>query len=243
MHPTKMNDLVIVIIDDEPKAREGLKNYINLLFPNNRFEMILCNSVKEGVLAIETYLPDLVFLDIEMPEANGFELFNNVKKDSFEVVFVTAYAEFIEKSVNEIGCFGYLLKPLEREKLLKIFERYHDKKDDTKYLKFLNTSQNKRILVQLEDILFCQADDNYCEIYMKDEKSKHVLSRTLGDLEKKLPSTFFQRTHRSFIVNMNHVSYYETDKNRLVLTHANEIEAHKIPVSATYRSAIRKMFL
>mgnify|MGYP003544847126 FL=1 len=237
-----MNNLVLVIIDDEPKAREVLKGYINILFPNNRFEMILCNSVKEGTLAIETYLPDLVFLDIEMPEANGFELFNKVNKDSFEVVFVTAYSQFLEKSVNEIGCFGYLQKPLEREKLLKIFERYQEKNIQKKYLKLANTLQNKRTLLKLEDVTFCKADDNYCEIYLKNDKTKHILSRTLGDLEKKLPQQLFQRVHRSFIVNMNHVSYFEKDKNLLIINQNGE-EIQKIPVSATYKDAIRKMYL
>lgn len=237
-----MNNLVLVIIDDEPKAREVLKGYINILFPNNRFEMILCNSVKEGTLAIETYLPDLVFLDIEMPEASGFELFNKVNKDSFEVVFVTAYSQFLEKSVNEIGCFGYLQKPLEREKLLKIFERYQEKNIQKKYLKLANTLQNKRTLIKLEDVTFCKADDNYCEIYLKNDKTKNILSRTLGDLEKKLPQQLFQRVHRSFIVNMNHVSYFEKDKNLLVINQNGE-EIQKIPVSATYKEAIRKMFL
>jgi len=237
-----MNNLVLVIIDDEPKAREVLKGYINILFPNNRFEMILCNSVKEGTLAIETYLPDLVFLDIEMPEANGFELFSKVNKDSFEVVFVTAYSQFLEKSVNEIGCFGYLQKPLEREKLLKIFERYQEKSIQKKYLKLANTLQNKRTLIKLEDVTFCKADDNYCEIYLKNDKTKHILSRTLGDLEKKLPQQLFQRVHRSFIVNMNHVSYFEKDKNLLIINQNGE-EIQKIPVSATYKDAIRKMYL
>lgn len=238
-----MNNLVLVIIDDEPKAREVLKGYINILFPNNRFEMILCNSVKEGVLAIENYLPDLVFLDIEMPEANGFELFNKVNKDSFEVVFVTAYSQFLDKSVNEIGCFGYLQKPLEREKLLKIFERYQEKNTYKKYLKLANTSQSKRTLIKLEDVLFCKADDNYCEIYMNDNKTKHILSKTLGELEKQLPKQFIQRVHRSFMVNMNCISYFEKDKNILVLKDLNEIESVKIPVSATYKENIRKMFL
>ncbi|MEG1238984.1 MAG: LytTR family DNA-binding domain-containing protein [Flavobacterium sp.] len=238
-----MNNLVLVIIDDEPKAREVLKGYINILFPNNRFEMILCNSVKEGVLAIETYLPDLVFLDIEMPEANGFELFSKVNKDSFEVVFVTAYSQFLEKSVNEIGCFGYLQKPLEREKLLKIFERYQEKNIQKKYLKLANTSQSKRTLIKLEDVLFCKADDNYCEIYINNDKTKHILSKTLGDLEKKLPEQLFQRVHRSFIVNMSHVSYFEKDKNLLVMNQSNGTESQRIPVSATYKDTIRKMFL
>ena len=238
-----MNNLVLVIIDDEPKAREVLKGYINILFPNNRFELILCNSVKEGVLAIETYLPDLVFLDIEMPEANGFELFSKVNKDSFEVVFVTAYSQFLEKSVNEIGCFGYLQKPLEREKLLKIFERYQEKNTHKNYLKLANTSQSKRTLIKLEEVMFCKADDNYSEIYTTTDKTKHILSKTLGDLEKKLPQQLFQRVHRSYIVNMSHVSYFEKDKNLLVIHQPNETEAVKIPVSTKYKEAIRQLFL
>lgn len=238
-----MNNLVLVIIDDEPKAREVLKGYINILFPNNRFEMILCNSVKEGVLAIENYLPDLVFLDIEMPEANGFELFNKVNKDSFEVVFVTAYSQFLDKSVNEIGCFGYLLKPLEREKLTKIFERLQEKNTYKKYIKLANSSQSKRTLVKLDDILFCKADDNYCEIYMNDYKTKHILSKTLGELEKQLPQQFFQRVHRSFIVNLNEISFLEKDKNLLVFNKLSESEIVKIPVSAKYKDSIKKMFL
>ena len=237
-----MNNLVLVIIDDEHKAREVLKGYINMLFPNNRFEMILCNSVKEGMQAIETYLPDLVFLDIEMPEVNGFELFSKVNKDSFEVVFVTAYSQFLEKSVNEIGCFGYLQKPLEREKLLKIFERYQEKNTHKNYLKLANTSQSKRTLIKLEEVMFCKADDNYSEIYTTTDKTKHILSKTLGDLEKKLPQQLFQRVHRSYIVNMSHVSYFEKDKNLLVINQNGE-EKQKIPVSAKYKDAIRNMFL
>lgn len=237
-----MNNLVLVIIDDEPKAREVLKSYINILFPNNRFEMILCNSVKEGVYAIENYLPDLVFLDIEMPETNGFQLFNWVNKDSFEVVFVTAYSQFLEKSVNEIGCFGYLQKPLEREKLLRIFERYQEKNTHKKYLKLANTSQSKRTLIKLENVMFCKADDNYSEIYTTD-KNKHILSKTLGDLEKKLPQQLFQRVHRSYIVNMSHVLHFEKDKNLLVITQSNDTEAVKIPVSTKYKKVVRQMFL
>ncbi len=138
-----MNHLIIVIIDDEPKNRETLKAYIHRLLPINSFEIILCNSVKTGVEAIENYLPDLVFLDIEMPEANGFELFKNVNKETFEVVFTTAYAQYIEKSVNEVGCFGYLLKPIEGDKLKKILDRFNEKVTNKRYFKFFNKTKNR----------------------------------------------------------------------------------------------------
>src|SRR5690606_11658871 len=179
-----------------------------MLFPNNSFEIILCNSVKEGAQAIENYLPDLVFLDIEMPESNGFELFNKVNNDSFEVVFVTAYSQFLEKSVNEIGCFGYLQKPLQREKLLKIFERFHEKNSSKKYLKFINSLQNKRTLVKFEDVLFCKADDNYSQIYMSDGKSRHILTKTLSDLEKKNPGQLFQGLPKAVNGNGARLSYF-----------------------------------
>lgn len=91
--------------------------------------------------------------------------------------------------------------------------------------------------------MFCKADDNYSEIYTTTDKTKHILSRTLGDLEKKLPQQLFQRVHRSYIVNMNHVSYFEKDKNLLVINQGNETEAVKIPVSTKYKDAVRQLFL
>lgn len=233
--------MVIIIIDDEHKAREALKGFINYLLPKNNFEIILCSSVKEGVAAIEKYIPDLVFLDIEMPEANGFELFEQVNKESFEVVFVTAYSEFMEKSVNEIGCFGYLYKPVAREKLLKIFERFNEKTPDKKYLKFVNKDSKKRMMVELDNILFCKADNTYSDIYLKDG-SKHTLTQALGSLEDKLPKQFV-RTHRSFIVNLNHVESFENKTHKLFLKPNSFKEKQIIPVSDTYKHLIKEKFL
>ncbi|MBA5792344.1 response regulator transcription factor [Flavobacterium sp. xlx-214] len=238
-----MNSLVIVIIDDEPKAREVLKSYINILIPDNKFEYVSCNSVKEGAEAIEKYYPDLVFLDIEMPEANGFELFDKVKKDSFEVVFVTAFSQYLEKSVNDIGCFGYLYKPLEREKLLRIFERFQEKAIEKKYLKFINSAQNKRVMIELNDIVFCKASNNYCELFMKDGKSKYVLSKTLKNIEAELPETNFLRVHRTFLVNTHHIVSFTKEDNTLELNHFNEDWDQNIPVSESSRKVLRSLFL
>lgn len=237
------SELVLVIIDDEPKARELLKNYINLIYPENKFDFILCNSVLDGKKAIETYLPDLVFLDIEMPEANGFELFNVVDKNSFEVVFVTAYSEYIEKSVNEIGCFGYLNKPIEREKLQLIFERFNKKNKSKKIFKFINNVQNKRMLVNLNDILFCKASDNYTEIFMNDGKSKYLLSKTLKKIVSELPEHQFYRVHRSYIVNLQHVNTLDNKKNTLNLNHLNQEWDQNIPISLTYKERIKELLL
>ena len=234
----------ILICDDDSSITQSLSQIIKVYFKKKKVNVLDIVTFNDGdSLLSDKSQKDIVFLDIEMPEVNGFELFSKVNKDSFEVVFVTAYSQFLEKSVNEIGCFGYLQKPLEREKLLKIFERYQEKNTHKNYLKLANTSQSKRTLIKLEEVMFCKADDNYSEIYTTTDKTKHILSKTLGDLEKKLPQQLFQRVHRSYIVNMSHVSYFEKDKNLLVIHQPNETEAVKIPVSTKYKEAIRQLFL
>ena len=235
--------MVIVIIDDEQKGREGLKNYINFLFPENDFEFVLCNSVKEGVAAINKYFPDLVFLDIRMPEANGFELFKQVKSDSFNVVFVTAFSEHIEKAVNEFGCFGYLYKPVERAKLLRIFERFKEKPADKKYFKFINRAHDKRVMIEFNDIVYCKANGNLCELYMNDGKTKHVLTKTLKALEELLPPFGFKRAHRSYIVNMQWVAFHDKNQHHLRLNHNNETWEQCIPISESNRKKFRNMVL
>ena len=238
-----MKDLVLVIIDDEPKARELLKDYIHIIFPDNNFQFILCKSVEEGKNAIQNYLPDLVFLDIEMPEANGFELFKHVNKETFEVVFVTAYSEYIEKSVNEFGCFGYINKPIEREKLTHIFTRFKEKSKSKKHLKFINVKQNKRILVNFEEIAFFKAESNYSEIHMKDGKTKYLLTKTLKDIESEISSDFFYRVHRSYIINLHHVKTFEGDKNVLIFKEDTDNNSIAIPVSKKYKENIKKLYL
>ena len=176
-----------------------------------------------------------------MPEANGFELFNSVNKEFFEVVFTTAYAQYVEKAIKEIGCFGYLLKPFEQQKLRLIFERYSQKADQSKHLKFINGSQNKRTMVHLNDVIFCKAENNYCELHLKN--SKYLLSKTLGSLEKRLPKNMFKRVHRSYIVNLNYINHFNKLKNELHLNHENELLENEIPVSAKYKEEIVNLFL
>lgn len=236
-----MEKLVMVIIDDEPKGRDALKNYINFLYPNNTFEIILSNSVKEGVNAINTYHPDLVFLDIEMPEANGFELFKHVSKDSFEVVFVTAYSQFIEQSVNEYGCFGYLHKPIEGEKLKRVFERYFELPQSKKYLKFVTGTQNKRVLINLEEVLFCKAENNYTTIYLANQS--FLIAKTLKQLEEKLPTHLFTRIHRSYLVNIQKVATYDKEKNILKMQGEDALKSYEIPVSLTNKEKLEQFIL
>lgn len=236
-----MNNLVIVIIDDESDKRKTLRLLIHRLFPKNRFEIHLCDSVKTGAEAINKYLPDLVFLDIEMPEQSGFDLFQSVDKDTFDLVFTTAFSEYMEESVNEIGCFGYLLKPISLEKLKVIFERFSQSISNKKYLKFVHTTNSRRVLVDLNDILYCKADNNYCELYTKE--NKYLLTRTLKDIEERLPKNIFIKTHRSFVVNLNQVKAYQRDKSCLLINDDSTDENIVVPVSDSNKSKIENLFL
>lgn len=237
-------NLTIVIIDDEEKQRQALKLYINRILPENNFDFHLCESVKQGVETIEEKLPDLVFLDIEMPEANGFELFKRIKKDFFEVVFVTAYAEYMEKSINEIGCFGYLLKPLEKEKLRMIFERFFKQMPNTKYLKFISSLNGKKIMVELENIAYITADTKYCYLNMKDGKTKHFWSKSMLEAENgELPEQYFVRISRSGMVNINYVKVYDSKKNEMLLKHPKGRWEKVLHVTGKYKKNIDKRFL
>ncbi|WP_430613396.1 LytR/AlgR family response regulator transcription factor [Flavobacterium sp. JP2137] len=236
-----MDDLVLVIIDDEPKIRELLKAYIIRIYPERSFEIHLCNSVKTGVEAIKAYLPDLVFLDIEMPEANGFELFQHVNKERFEVVFTTAYAEYMDKSVNEIGCFAYLVKPVEREKLKIIFERYIEMKKNKQFLKLIHTTNNRRNIVSLSDILYCKAFGSYCEIFTTTDK--FLQTRSLKEVEHRLPKESFIRIHNSYVVNINQVRSYSKQHKNVELKEISTENLQHIPVSATYKEKIERFIL
>ena len=127
------------------------------------------------------------------------------------------------------------------DKIIKIFERFEQKSPDKKYFKFINSSKNKRMMVQLEDILYCKADNNYTILFHKD--ASFLLSKTLRDIEARLPQDFFCRVHRSYVVNLMQVSFFDKDKIGLVLKEsANEVE-NFIPVSATYRESLDKFYL
>lgn len=232
-----MSNLKILIIDDEQKVGELLRLYIKRIFPDRFIKITVVDSVKTGVLSIEQEVPDLVFLDIEMPEENGFALFDKVDKSLFEVVFTTAYSQYMTQSINEFGCFGYLLKPYSEQDLRTIFNRY----DQSKNFVFVNAVKNIRVSVRLEEILYCKAESNYCTIYLKD--AKYLVSKTLGEVEKSLPEKIFYRVHRSYVVNVNHIDHLMRSGNKLVLKHQVQEPEGFIPVSAAHKKKFEKFFI
>jgi two-component system LytT family response regulator len=231
-----------VIIDDELNARNLLEKTLDRYFPNRVNVVEKCSSVDAGVVAIRNHEPELVFLDIQMPEKNGFELFNNFDKINFEVIFTTAFDRFAIKAIKR-SALDYLLKPinhLDLAEALKKFERKNEGNFAQKKLSLLlenlnvNDQNVSKIafptlegfeLVHTNQILYCRAESNYCNIKKIDGSTK-MAAKTLKYVEGILPGHAFKRIHKSYVINLNYVVRYHKSNKEIELTNGE-----KLPVS------------
>ena len=212
-----------IIIDDEKPARDSLELMLNHYFADKVKILGKAESLKEGVLLIYKYDPDLVFLDIEMPEENGFMLFNYFQQFKFSVIFTTAYKEYAINAIK-VAALDYLLKPISVEDLKIAFSLYEkkvslgiEKENIEKLLAVINPSNTiEKIalptsygfqLEKINDIIYFEADENYTNVHTL-SGNIIMISRSIGDLEKTMPPTTFFRIHRSYIVNLNFVKSF-----------------------------------
>lgn len=224
-----MKKITCVIIDDERIAREAFQDICER-YLNDELEVKgLAESVKDGVELIKKYQPELVFLDIEMPNENGFKLFNYFTKYTFEVIFTTAFKQYAIDAIK-YSALDYLLKPIDFIDLKEALSRYEKKRST-------NTSQirietlisnlssgadiNQKVafptmdgyqMEKLNDIMYCEGDVNYTKIHICDG-TVIMVSRTLKEVEELLSSQYFYRTHKSYLVNLNYVKSYSRTKN------------------------------
>lgn len=232
-----------IIIDDEYNAREFLEKLLTRYFPEKFLILDKCESVDEAIVSIEKFNPELVFLDIQMPNKNGFQLFKELNKVQFEVIFTTAHSEF---AIDAIKCsaLDYLLKPINYIDLLETIRKYDDKQNkasqevklrllleniDTggsEFNRIAFPTENGFELLKTNSILYCEADSNYCKIVCLDGRNI-VLSKTLKYIEELLPSSLFQRIHKSYLVNLNYVNRFSKG-NELLLELTN---GETLPVS------------
>ena len=234
-----------IIVDDEKDARDSLRLMIEQFYSSDVEILSSVDSVSDAVKAIISLKPDLIFLDIEMPKENGLQLFEYFKENyDFEVVFITAFQKYALTAFRH-AALDYLLKPVDYRQLGETIDRFRIRsvnntklKMDT-YFSNLNNALdiNKKILfpsnngyniVKISSILYCQAEINYSTAYTSDNKS-YTISHTLKYLEETLPETIFFRTHKSYLVNLNHIKSF--DKKRSVAV----LENNKIIDVATRR--------
>ncbi|MBS1917414.1 MAG: LytTR family transcriptional regulator DNA-binding domain-containing protein [Bacteroidetes bacterium] len=210
-----------LIIDDEPLARSIVKEYLKD-FPQIEL-MQECNDGFEGVKAIQQHQPDLIFLDIQMPKINGFEMLELIEKPPL-VIFTTAFDEYAIKAF-ENHAVDYLLKPFSKERFNKAIAKFLDqsntgtsKNNTQSLLEAVPASpvQNNRIVVKtagkikiipVEEIHYLEASDDYVKIHTKE--GNFLKNKTMGYFEQSLNPGQFVRTHRSYIVNVQLITRIE----------------------------------
>ncbi|MDG1570980.1 LytTR family DNA-binding domain-containing protein [Robiginitalea sp. M366] len=226
-------ELRAVLIDDEAQSREILRNYLEKYCPEVAVKGEAAD-VTQGVAVIREQQPDLVFLDVEMPFGNAFDLLEQLPDRAFETIFVTAYQQYAMEALNSHAAY-YLMKPISIDALVAAVEyvreikgkedRLHDR-----VLKGVQRVEGKITLPQqdgfevldVSDIHYCKADDNYTEIHL--EKRRIVVSKTLKYFEEALQEYPFVRVHKSYIVNVGEVVRYRRGKGgSVVLASGKEI--------------------
>jgi len=238
-----------ILIDDELHSIETLRSELNRHCPNIEI-LDAARSGKEGIEKIKLLKPDLVFLDIEMPWMNGFEMLREIEQIDFNVIFVTAYDSYAIEAFK-FSAVGYLLKPIQKDDLLSAIQRLDQNKSQgispshfelllqnlsnqtNKFPKIALATAESLEFVGVHEIVRCESDKNYTYVHLKDE-SKHLLSKTLKELENMLDSHGFIRTHQSHLVNPSFIRrFVKSDGGYIVLE-----DQTQIPVSRSKKEKI-----
>lgn len=226
-----------LIIDDEIKSQTTL----NKLIEKYCFEVEVvgfANNVKTGIEAINKLMPDLVFLDISMPDGDGFEVLKAVENRNFDLVFTTAFNDYAIKAF-QYSALHYLLKPINYKELQDAVSRYQKNHKDINLNEKLQilydtfNNHHKKIvlptlnglkMVELDQIVYCCADGSYTNFHIQNEEPLMV-SKTLSKFEEILPSELFCRVHSKNLVNLNYVQQYVKGRGgRVLLSDGSELD-------------------
>ncbi|MEI7726937.1 MAG: LytTR family DNA-binding domain-containing protein [Bacteroidota bacterium] len=209
-----------IIIDDEKHCIKTLTNLLEMNFPEVNVLESCLDSTKAYDL-IQTRRPDFIFLDIEMPLLNGFDLLSKFEHLNFDVIFTTAYDSYAVKAIK-FSALDYLLKPISREDLAAAIEKIKNKLNPISkaQLQMATAVHNKQLpdtiamptsdgltFASVNDIVYCLADGGYTRMFMTD-KSEILLSKTLGDVDELLSEYHFFRIHHSTLINLKQVKQY-----------------------------------
>jgi two-component system, LytTR family, response regulator len=227
----------VLIIDDEENSRSNTRNMLQNYCPE--VEVVgEAASGMEGKMKIQELKPHAVFLDINMPGMNGFEMLEGIYNRDFCVIFLTAYSEHGINAVKA-GATDYLMKPLILSELQgairKVVQHYESKggiggkPEADKNLVLINHSKGFN-LIDFKDIVWLEANDNYTTLYLNTTK-KIVASKTLKEFEMILPTSEFFRTHRSTLINVNYVKEYtNSEGGEIILSDGTHVQISKAKV-------------
>lgn len=249
----------VIIVDDESLARLNLRSLIE---KDSELELIAeCKNGYEAITAINEMLPDLVFLDIQMPEINGFQVLEKIDLTKTPaIIFVTAYDQYAIRAF-EVNALDYLLKPLEEarfekavrqakgilknkdlsfltERLISLLQTPDTDAGSSNYLdRIVIKSIGKVMFLAVSEIEWIEADDYYVKIHTPERS--HLVRQSLSDLEKNLNPREFQRIHRSYIVNLAQIKEIQSDfQNKSVVILKN---GKRLKMSRPKQEIIDKM--
>ena len=232
-----MNKIKAILIDDEQSAR----NVLTSLLKRTSFNLDIiasCSNLEDGVAQIKKLQPNVVFLDVQMPNYAGYEIVKFFDKIDFEIIFVTAYDQYAIKAF-ELNAIDYLVKPIDRKKLdftlQKLIGRINEKTalidyqillksiKDKNYRKIVIPELGNRRVISLDDIIAIEADGAYSKIYLKDDKTI-TTSKNLKYFEEILPKEIsFFRSHRAWIINIEFIEFLNKTEQSITLANGSII--------------------
>jgi two-component system LytT family response regulator len=225
-----------IIIDDEKHCIDALISDLSK-YCSNVEVCATSTSAKEGIFAIKKLKPRLIFLDVEMPLINGFEMLEMLDNIDFCIIFTTAYDKFAAKAFR-ISAVDYLLKPIDEndlknavqkaeekilssEGVINIQNLLHNIRQPAQQQKIAFPKREGYEFIAVENILYFHAEGAYTNVFLNNGK-KFLVSKTLGDIEEMLPPEIFTRIHHSTIVNINAVTHYIRTDGGYVVINTNE---------------------
>jgi two-component system, LytTR family, response regulator len=227
-----------IIVDDEQHSCKTLAALLEKNCPDVKV-VATCNNGIEALEAIRQFNPNLVFLDVEMPRMNGFEMLEQLPSINFHLIFVTSYDAYALKAIR-FSAIDYLLKPVDREELQKAVKKVVDRTEaplpeqlriilekiqqpSSNPTKIALPTMEGLQMITVESIISCEANDNYTTLMLKNHK-KIVVTGTLKTIEELLEDYSFLRVHRSYLVNLDEVEkYVKADGGYLVMSDGAQI--------------------
>lgn len=231
-----------IIVDDEPYCCEALDILLSRYCPQVKVAGI-CYSGNEALQEIKEQKPQLLFLDIEMPQMNGFELLKRIPHPEFDLIFTTSYDQYAIKAIK-FSALDYLLKPIDRDELQAAVSKVTERNQPplTQQLELLLQKIHTPArhinkvamptleglqMVAVDSIISCESDSNYTVIFLKD-KQKIVVSRTLKDIEEMLEDYSFVRIHHSYLVNINEINkYFKGEGGYVVMSDGSAVDVSR----------------
>ncbi|MEO7445108.1 MAG: LytTR family DNA-binding domain-containing protein [Ferruginibacter sp.] len=239
-----MNRIKTILIDDEPRGLSSLKKLLQINCPEVNV-VATCDSADSAIEKINELNPQLIFLDIAMPGKSGFDLLKFLQQINFEIIFVTAHNNYMNQAFH-FSAVDYLLKPVDDELLIEAVERAGkriEEKNGGRHVEaFLhnmqqkNSSQKMKIcipslkgfqFIDLQDIIYCEASSNYTNFHFTNRPTI-ITAKSIHDYDELLEDSNFMRIHKTYLVNLEHVTeYIKGEGGSVILSNGKELDVSR----------------